>query len=345
MICSRTRRAGMAVILVAGFWTSVAAGQFGGGGGQPRERTARSWIGASEVRAMPHEAGEIDEQWSGSREDLERLVAEARKQYGFEASKHKGRNAMMLIPATLDELWREIADGNMAEWHEEVKDIAHQEKSVAVVVRNYANLYPFVNWQSGPDENVKYTAPDGREVVYNRATRRVVTSQLLGTKNFAADYGFTGHPIDHFFYDMMTHWEDGNYKYVGILYETDPNNPGKYYIVDGQTGRRMTNRQAEEFPTTLTDMWKEMGLMCVPEDAEDVLPGEDEENTVASDENQDGIASRGEKSEAKGAGERPMGQPCISCLLSGSGTCKTPTCPNFGNPCEEYLSRKARESR
>ena len=42
---------------------------------------------------------------------------------------------------------------------------------------------------------------------------------------------------------------DGDqYKYVGILYERDPNNPDRFYLVDGQTGKRLTKRQAEEFP-------------------------------------------------------------------------------------------------
>ena len=71
--------------------------------------------------------------------------------------------------------------------------------------------------------------------------------------------------------DMNTHENNPEYKYVGILVETDPTDPNKYYIVNGQTGKRMTWREAEDFPTTLSDEWKDMGLACAPSDAKDVI--------------------------------------------------------------------------
>ena len=74
---------------------------------------------------------------------------------------------------------------------------------------------------------------------------------------------------------MLPHWSivrDGkNYKYVGILYEVDLHDQERYYIVDGQTGKRMSVQQVETMPTTISDMWKEEGLKCVPEDASDVV--------------------------------------------------------------------------
>ena len=49
---------------------------------------------------------------------------------------------------------------------------------------------------------------------------------------------------------------DGDqYKYVGILYERDENDPNKFYIRNGQTGEKMTAKQAYEFAATISDMW------------------------------------------------------------------------------------------
>lgn len=45
------------------------------------------------------------------------------------------------------------------------------------------------------------------------------------------------------------------YKYVGILYKRDENNPDKYYIINGQTGKRMTAEQVYEFAATVSDMY------------------------------------------------------------------------------------------
>ena len=175
----------------------------------------------------------------------------------------------MLIPATLSEMEKELKRGNTADWKEETLDWYHQKKTIKGAVRNAVN-WMGGNISSSSDENVKYTAPDGREVVYNRKTKKVVTSELLGTQNFVPQYRL--YTKEHERLDMDTHDKDDKYKYVGILYETDSENPDQYHIVDGQTGRRMTKRQAEEFPTTLTDMWKDMGLVCVPEDATDLVP-------------------------------------------------------------------------
>lgn len=265
------RYVGNVISVTVVFWAVVAAGQFGG---------VRR--GLSEQRAFGHGMSYPEDNepgvWSGSQEEVERLVAEARKQYGFEETKHKGRNATMLIPATFDEMQLELKRGNRSGWREEPLDYYHQESSGLFRKGAFRNGWNYVfdsNISSASDENVKFTAPDGREVVYNRATGRIVTSELLGTKNFVPQYRLF--EAEHKRLDVTTHNKDDQYKYVGILYETDPNNPNKYYIVDGQTGRRMTEQQVKTFPTTLTDMWKDMGLVCVPEDAEDLVPPQEPE--------------------------------------------------------------------
>ena len=90
----------------------------------------------------------------------------------------------------------------------------------------------------------------------------------MGTKNFTQDY--INNKIEHSIFDIAPHFKDNDYKYVGILYERDMQDPDKFYIIDGQTGLPMNPKQVAEFPTTLSDMWKEKGLSCTKSDSEDV---------------------------------------------------------------------------
>ena len=108
----------------------------------------------------------------------------------------------------------------------------------------------------------------GAEVVYDKGTGKIVKNWRMGTRNFAY---ITDPEGDHDELDVDTHRSNSQYKYVGILFETDLSNPNKYYIVNGQTGRRMTWREAEDFPTTLSDEWKDMGLVCAADDSKEVI--------------------------------------------------------------------------
>ena len=47
-------------------------------------------------------------EWTGTSADLELIIAKAKENYGFEESKHLGRNATMLVPATLKEMKKEL---------------------------------------------------------------------------------------------------------------------------------------------------------------------------------------------------------------------------------------------
>ena len=62
---------------------------------------------------------------------------------------------------------------------------------------------------------------------------------------------------------MNPHGVNDQYKYAGILVEADPHYSDVFYILDGQTGRRMTIKEVENMPTTMSDMWKDKGLVCV----------------------------------------------------------------------------------
>ena len=187
--------------------------------------------------------------------------------YGFENNKNLGRNATMLVPANLVEMARSLSQGNIQQWVMEKSNFFHQpEITINNTVANILNLFG-AEIDSGP--NIKFTNPNGGEVVYNRLTWKIDKSSYMGTKNFEPKY--KEKKTNHVILDVFPGMVNGNqYKYVGILYETDSANPDKFYIVDGQTERRLTAREVEEFPTTLSDMWKDMGFVCVENDAKDI---------------------------------------------------------------------------
>lgn len=190
-----------------------------------------------------------------------------------------GRNATMLVPATLEEMKKEIDFfGNPNGWGIEESDRYHQPSG---------QDHPNVKYTTFKGDEKKNTDQQkGYEAVYNKATGRIVTDEYMGTENLEPLYKRMRKWSSHYKKDMRLHkkhWfkgqfeKDGDqYKYVGILYERDPNNPDKFYIIDGQTGLPMTPRQVAEMPTTLSDMWKDMGLVCVKNDVKDVVkPRED----------------------------------------------------------------------
>ena len=150
----------------------------------------------------------------------------------------------------------------------------------------------------------KYTNLNGDEVVYDKESGKIILDEKMGTKNFGKSYEWIGvlvqnaakklgkyydaatilrgilkyiHP-DHNEYDVKPHEKNNQYKYAGILFESDSD--GRFYIIDGQTGKRMTKKQVEDFPTTFSDMWKDKGLVCVESDAIDIVPPKENRHSV-----------------------------------------------------------------
>ena len=235
-------------------------------------------FGTSSRNAFYQDPSSPTATWSGTMEDLAAIVAQAKANYGFEESKHLGRNATMLIPATLKEMEKEIERGNTAGWETTFWDGAHAQNADS---DDWDVKWLMKSFGSGV---VKYINPSGGEVVYDAKTGKIVKNEKLGSKNFNTD-NTTSSAMwgGHQQLDMAPHktkadpnnafdYDGDQYKYVGILYERDPNNPDKYHLVDGQTGKRLTKRQAVEFPTTLSDIWKDRGLICVANDAVDMAP-------------------------------------------------------------------------
>lgn len=225
--------------------------------------------------------------WSGTKANLELKIANAKARYGFENFTHHGRNATMLIPCSLQEMEDEIEKyGNESGWKPEAWDGHHAPHAQ----RGDNLLRAWLNSDKG--EIRKYTNNNGDEVVYDVGTGRVVTNEKMGTLNREPEYknGLLG-MVRHYFEDVIPHNKDkkegdrfsrdgDQYKYVGILYQRDSLDPDKYYIIDGQTMMRMTQAQVDEFPTTLSDMWKDMGYICIREDG-----GEEDNDTLDGDGN------------------------------------------------------------
>ena len=164
----------------------------------------------------------------------------------------------MLVPATLSEMeWEINSAGNPARWNKTILDGYHHPDANADCNMFWAAYWSFF------DTIEKYVNPSGGEAVYDKKTHKIVTDFHLGTKNYGGNL-LESHPI----LDIFPHGGDADYKYVGILYVH--NTSGMYHIVDGQSGKYMSRRQVAEFPTTMSDMWKNSGPVCVASDMLDL---------------------------------------------------------------------------
>lgn len=242
--------------------------------------------------------------WSGSKADLDQIAKNADRMYGFENTKQLGRNATMLVPATRNEMEWQIAHGEPWRDMSKIASIYHQKSRINPC-----------EWGNTKYVNEKNDA----EAVYNDLTGKIVMDEKMGTKNFGKPGLFSF--VKHYKLDMKPNDEkspsndrlsrDGDqYKYVGILYEHDPLNPDVYYIVDGQTGRRMTKREVFEFPTTISNMWKDMGLVCVKNDAVDIVPPKENRQSAQNASSEDdnggvkGVVVKTDVDEAKAMGDK-----------------------------------------
>lgn len=241
--------------------------------------------------------GESTEIWSGSWEDLKAVVEDAKEKYGYENFTHLGRNATMLVPANWAQMQLFINRGNPDGWSKYFWDGFHVPEAKKEDGLIGAGIRSF------NDRIVKYTNPSGGEVIYDKKTCKIILDEKLGTKNLGYEYTLLSDVIkeeasivcalnpgctvakivekltdewnkfrSHEVKDVTKHSKNDQYKYAGILFEIDVDNPTKYYIVDGQTGKRMTKNQVKVFPTTMSDMWKNSGPFCVKEDAEIIIP-------------------------------------------------------------------------
>ena len=241
--------------------------------------------------------GESTEIWSGSWEDLKAVVEDAKEKYGYENFTHLGRNATMLVPANWAQMQLFINRGNPEGWSKYFWDGFHVPEAKKDDDWIDAGIRSF------NDRIVKYTNPSGGEVIYDKKTCKIILDEKLGTKNLGYEYTLLSNVIkeeasivcalnpgctvakivekltdewnkfrSHKVKDVTKHSENDQYKYAGILFEVDVDNPTKYYIVDGQTGKRMTKNQVKVFPTTMSDMWKNSGPFCVKEDAKIIIP-------------------------------------------------------------------------
>ena len=214
---------------------------------------------------------------SVSKADLREFAELIEEEFSFEYDSHFGRNIAALLPFSLNEMIYELDNGNPNGYGIMLWDQHHQEngKNTFFKVRkgNWVTITDPSKQISALNEmkkkgikNVKFVNTQGAEVVYDLKTGEIDKSGLMGTSNKGETGAYSATFGNHKKKDMNPHetkaipgnsfTRDGDqYKYVGILYERDKIYPDKYYIINGQTGERMTAKQAYEFPTTISDMW------------------------------------------------------------------------------------------
>ena len=249
--------------------------------------------------------------WSGSWEDLQIISGQVEAKFEFETRKHLGRNIASLVPSSLQQMKGHIQGGG--QWGRYVFDAYHEPKLLINPID--ATLMGLIAKTVGGRVE-KYTNLNGDEVVYDKESGKIILDEKMGTKNFGKSYEWIGvlvqnaakklgkyydaatilrgilkyiHP-DHDEYDVKPHEKNNQYKYAGILFESDSD--GRFYIIDGQTGKRMTKKQVEDFPTTFSDMWKDKGLVCVESDAIDIVPPKENRQSAQNASSEDGVVGR-----------------------------------------------------
>ena len=262
--------------------------------------------------------------WSGSWEDLKAISVLVCGKFPFELTKHLGRDIAALKPATLEEMKLGKEKGYLNNWEEYSWDLYHEPSNI---IDDWVKISPGGEGVGIVNDIVKliggkvfkYTTHSGDEVVYDKKDGKIILDEKLGTRNLGDNYKWLGMVIEevteeikrkgvlpswfpsemigrivqlcfeypsHREVDIVPHEKNNQYKYAGILFESDSD--GRFYIVDGQTGKRMTKKQVEDFPTTFSDMWKDKGLVCVESDAIDIVPPKENRQSAQNASSKDG---------------------------------------------------------
>lgn len=285
--------------------------------------------------------------WSGSWEDLKAISALVRDKFPFELTKHLGRDIAALKPATLEEMKLGKEKGYLNNWEEYPWDAYHEPSNI---IDEFVKFFPESEDLMQKVNDIvkviggkvsKYTTQSGDEVVYNKKDGKIILDEKLGTKNLGDNYKWVrvfveevteeikrkgvlpswfpsemiGRVVQwyleypsHKKVDIVPHEKNNQYKYAGILFESDSD--GRFYIVDGQTGKRMTKKQVEDFPTTFSDMWKDKGLVCVESDAIDIVPPKENRQSAQNASSEDGnggvkgVVAKTDADEAKDSNDK-----------------------------------------
>lgn len=216
---------------------------------------------------------------SVSKADLREFAERIKEEFPFEYDSHFGRNIAALLPFSLDEMIYELKIGNPNGFYIYLWDQYHQDNEENTfgidtvkeghwekIEDPYDQLLQLHKMKEEGIKNVKFVNTQGDEVVYNLQTGKIDKSKKMGTSNKGETGAYSATFGNHQKKDIYPHktkaiegnqfTRDGDqYKYVGILYERDKKYPDRYYIINGQTGERMTAKQAYEFPTTVSDMY------------------------------------------------------------------------------------------
>ena len=107
------------------------------------------------------------------------------------------------------------------------------------------------------------------------------------------------------------------------MFESDSD--GRFYIIDGQTGKRMTKKQVEDFPTTFSDMWKDKGLVCVESDAIDIVPPKENRQSAQNASSEVGVGAvkgdiaKTDADEAKDSNDKGKAPESVTVDTKGDG--------------------------
>lgn len=268
-------------------------------------------------------------------------------------------------PSDVDDMLMDVLGYYMS------KDVSigtQEEKRVRAMIKFGSEINKALKFLKGKVE--KFTNPNGGEVVYDKETGKIILNEKIGTKNFGESYEWIGATLQkylktqdwfkytpqgqalkleaaimrevgkyiapkHFPLDVEPHEKNNQYKYAGILFESD--SYGRFYIIDGQTGKRMTKKQVEDFPTTFSDMWKDKGLVCVESDAIDIVPPKENRQSAQNASSKDGndaekgVVAKSDADEAKDSNDKGKAPESITVEAKDDGGvgvrgwCK---CPN-----------------
>ena len=218
-----------------------------------------------------------NKEWSGSEADLQELAKIMKEKFSDEAWSHLGRDVASLKPFSLNEMIYELINGNPNGYGIMLWDQYHQENGKNTFWKVHEGNWVTITDPSKQNsalkkmrkegiKNVKFVNTQGDEVVYDLKTGEIDKSELMGTSNKGETGAYSTFFGNHKKLDINPNdtkaipgnsfTRDGDqYKYVGILYERDKNDPNKFYIINGQTGEKMTAKQAYEFAATISDMW------------------------------------------------------------------------------------------
>lgn len=246
------------------------------------DNPAKSLFGRqSDPNTVKYNRGLSDnEVWCGSWEELKRTIDEWQRANVSDAVATRDayrtggdtrvshiadvtRNALNLGPASADEMAKDNEASREMEFSPSdscmPSDAFHQGVEGRGLVPKMWNCRSEYGWLSPSTPHVVYRSAHGPEHTYDRQTGKVVLDGNLGTYDYA---DASIHPLDHHTMEVGP-WNDSpkddakKMMFAGIFWETDSRNPNLFYLVDANTGQRLTRKEVREAPATINTQFEQ----------------------------------------------------------------------------------------